>query len=133
MWRWRSSIFLRVLEISHGSRFFLRGLEVSCGFRHLLETIRGSSVHLTSSKVSFFPFSRELFSHVALLLLGTWDGPITFLSYPIAPWAFLQVYMLGPIYSPWPNCFLGLRPGWGLLHSPTMLIDFNVVLNILIC
>ena len=51
--------------------------------RHLLETIRGSYVQLASSKVGFLPFSQELFSHVALLLLGTWDGPVSFLPNPI--------------------------------------------------
>ena len=75
-------------------------------------------MHLTLGKVSFLPFLWELFSRVALLLLGTRDDSITFLPYPIAPWAFLQVYMLGPIRSPWPNCFLGLRPKWELFYSP---------------
>ena len=111
IWRWKSSVFLHVLEVSRGSR-------------HLLETIHGSFVHLTTSKVSFLPFSRELFSHVALLLLGTWDDHVTFLPYPLAPKAFLQVYMLGPVCSPWPNCFLGLRHRWELFHSPQNQILF---------
>ena len=108
MRRERSSTFLCVLEVFPGSR-------------HLLEFTRGSFVHLALGKVrqfSFLPSSRELFTCVALLFLSAWDDPITFLPYPITPRTFLQEYMLGPIHFLWPNCFLGLRLGWGIFHSP---------------
>ena len=110
MRRWKSSIFLCVQEVSHGSR-------------HLLETIRGSSMQLALGKVRFLPFPWELFSYVAPLLLGTQDGLVSFLPYPIAHWAFLQVYMLGPVHPSWPNFLLGLRPRWGLFHSPQISYD----------
>jgi len=79
--------------------------------RHLLETIRESSVQLASGKVGFLPFIQELFSRIAPLLLGTWDDHVSFFPYPIAPWAFLQVYTLGLVRPLRPNYFLGLRPG----------------------
>ena len=97
--------------------------KVSRGSRHLLEIIRGSSMQLASGRVSFLLFPLELFSYVAPLLLGTRDGPVFFLPYPITPWAFLQVYMLGLVRAPWPNYLLGLRPGWGLFYSPQISYD----------
>ena len=108
--RWMSSTFLHVLEVSP---------------RYLLEVRYGLSVHLTSSK-AWLSFAYCLFHVNDLLKLPSsflvLEMPLLPFSIPyIAHWAFLQVYMPGPIHSTGTNWDLGFRPGWRLFHSPQLL------------
>ena len=81
MWRWKSSLFLCILE-------------VSCGYQHLLEVIRRLPVLHVLDKLVLSLFSGNWFAVILIFVCNTWDNSTftsstvhNLLSIPFNTWA----------------------------------------------